>query len=144
MSERPVPKRCPKHLIDRPQLLRKLQAHGNGLRGHYGVPVYLVGSALEDDNADPRDWDIRLFLPPSHFVRRYGSVTDWIIEGGTGEWTRIRRRWSDDCVKQSQRVSEAAKMNIDFQALPWRIRGEFRGKPRMRLDTPLLELEPAT
>jgi hypothetical protein len=116
-------------------LLLNLQRHGNGLRGCYGMPVYLVGSALQDGNPYPRDWDIRLHLPDSAFEAKYGPVSSWLQQGASGQWNRTRWRWSDDCVKQSQAIAADTELNIDFQVMPWCHRETYRGKPRMRLDT---------
>ena len=123
----------PKHAT---QYLRgRLRAEANGLRGLYGVPVYLVGSALLDSNEQPRDWDVRLTLSDAEFARRYGNPERWETEGGDGQWTKVRWRWSDDCVKQSQRASANSGVLVDVQIYPERYVRRFSGKPRLRLDT---------
>lgn len=131
----PVPDGCPAHLRDRMDRLVMLQARANGLRGLLGVPVWLVGSALRDDNPDPRDWDVRLLLPEHAFEARYGPVDEWILEGATGLWGRTRWRWSDECTRFSREWAGRARLNVDLQIYPLIHWQGFRGKPRMRLDT---------
>jgi hypothetical protein len=123
----------PKHATK--WLRQHLRAEANALRGLYGVPVYLVGSALFDANPQPRDWDIRLTLPDDRFKRRYGDAEQWEFEGGDGHWTAIRWRWSDDCVKQSQRLTSNLGVLVDVQIYPERYAKRFRGRHRLRLDT---------
>lgn len=129
-------RRLPKHLRGN-KWLRSLRREANGLRGLYGVPVLLVGSALLDSNPDPRDWDIRLTIPDDDFRRRHGDPTQWEIEGGTGHWTRVRWRWSDDCVRRSRQLSASLGVLVDFQVYPRRYvrRMHWYSKPRLRLDT---------
>jgi hypothetical protein len=107
------------------------------VRGQYGWPVYLVGSALRDDNPDPRDWDVRVMLSDRWFRTRFGDPGLWEREGSTGNWTKeIRWRWSDACVKQAKHGSLHTRLNIDFQAYPLEYAHRFYGgQPRMRLDT---------
>ena len=123
----------PKHASK--YLRKSLRTEANGLRGLYGVPVYLVGSALFDSNEQPRDWDIRLALPDAEFKRRYGDPERWLFEGGDGNWTKVRWRWSDDCVKQSQRCSSNCGVLVDVQIYPESHAKRYRGRPRLRLDT---------
>ncbi len=123
----------PKHATA--YLRKRLRSEGNGLRGLYKVPVYLVGSALLDCNERPRDWDIRLSIPNAEFARRYGDPQRWILEGHDGQWTSVRWRWSDDCVKQSQQASANCGVLVDVQIYPEAFNGIFTGKPRLRLDT---------
>jgi hypothetical protein len=129
-------KRLPTHLRGN-RWLKSLRREANGLRGLYGVAVFLAGSALLDSNPDPRDWDVRLTLPDADFQRRYGPVEDWISEGNTGRWTRTRWRWSDDCVRRSRQLSVALGVLVDFQVYPRTHvkRMHYTQKPRLRLDT---------
>lgn len=126
----------PTHLADRPELLAKLRREANGLSGLYGCAVYLCGSALRDDNTDPRDWDIRLELPDPDFERRYGPVAEWEEQGASGEWGRTRGRWADDCLKQSRLSSRGTRLNIDCQIYPLsHCDGLYADRPKLRLDT---------
>lgn len=131
----PIPNGCPAHLRDRMDRLCMLQGEANGLRGLLGVPVWLCGSAMRDDNGDPRDWDVRLVLPKHRFEARYGPVDDWMAEGAVGLWERTRWRWSDDCTKFSRDWSKTTRMNIDLQVQPLPTWLKHREEPRMRLDT---------
>jgi hypothetical protein len=127
----------PRHLADGEgaHRLYLLQRWANALRGRYGVPVYLCGSALRDDNADPRDWDVRLRIPAARFRAMYGDPAQWCREGDTGQWTRVRWRWSDDCVKVTKEGWKQTRLNIDFQAYPPAMWNKFLDEPRLRLDT---------
>lgn len=126
----------PSHLKSNPELLRNFRSQANGLRGLYGEPVYLVGSALLEPNTKPRDWDIRIELPDDVFSVKYGNIDDWITEGENGNWSQVRWRWSDDCVKQSRKISAALGLNVDFQVYPIGYAKMFYWKqPRARLDT---------
>lgn len=118
------------------QYWSRLQLLGNCLRGLYGAPVFLCGSALRTDNDDPRDFDIRIELPEADFEKRYGSVGKWMDEGGTGRWTRVRWQWSDDCVKGSRDGWERTRLNIDLQIYPRPYSRALYGKKRkIRLDS---------
>jgi hypothetical protein len=113
-----------------------LQRLGNGLRGLYGAPVFLCGSALDRNNDDPRDIDVRIMLSDAEFRRRYGDPIKWMTEGGTGRWTTVRWRWSDDCTKQSRKAWRETKLNIDIQVYPqFHADTLYAKKRRVRLDT---------
>lgn len=128
--KRPIPD----HVQNR---LKALRRWANGLRGYYGAPIYLVGSALSGSNPSPRDWDVRVTLADQDFARRFGDVEKWEDEGGTGKWTTIRWRWSDECVKNSKQGSAHTGLNIDFQIYPRpHVRRFYRANlPRLKLDT---------
>jgi hypothetical protein len=115
---------------------QSLRLIGNRMRGLYGVPVFLVGSALRQDNDDPRDIDIRMMLSESDFARRYGDPQKWSDEGSTGRWTRIRWRWSDDCVKLSRDAWAHTRLNCDVQVYPKRHADLlYKKKRRVRIDS---------
>jgi hypothetical protein len=116
-------------------MMHRLHAEANGIRGLYGVPVYLCGSALMDTNEKPRDWDFRITLADADFEMRYGVVDEWVKQGQSGYWTDVRWRWSDDCVKRSKAASAHLGLNVDFQAYPASYAKRFKGQPRLRLDT---------
>lgn len=127
---RPVPAHVKAQMFG----LRKM---ANGLRGMFGMPVYLCGSALQGMNPKPRDWDIRIMLPDADFKRRFGiDAKQWANEGLTGKWTEGRWRWSDECVKQSKMAYAATGLNIDLQIYPaWYANRHYRQYPKLKLDT---------
>ncbi len=134
-----TPEIIPLHMVVAELLLRQW---ANGVSGHYGVPVFLCGSALNPDNSNPRDWDVRLRLENEDFSLRYArshyanAVNRWEAEGVTGEWSAMRWSWSDDCVRQTKRGQRATGLNIDFQIYPaihWD--RKYAKMPRLRLDT---------
>jgi hypothetical protein len=105
------------------------------MRARFGHPVYLCGSALRDDNREPRDWDIRIILPDAAFARRYGSVAAWRREGETGCWTDVRHRWSKECTRYARNGVRCTGLNIDLQVYPASYaRDTFGALPRLRLD----------
>jgi hypothetical protein len=141
----PVRKKLPAHLRNRLDRWYVLVRWANFLYGYYGIPVYLCGSALRDDNDDPRDWDIRIRMSAEQFERRFGSVDKYLEEMNTGMWTRVAHRWSAECVKRSKEGWGHTHLNIDFQIDPparWR---RMLKEPRIRLDTrDLCRNRPAT
>jgi hypothetical protein len=104
---------------------------------YYGAPVYLVGSALAEANARPRDWDIRVELPDDEFQWVFGgSPKDWESEGRSGHWSPIRWRWSDECTKRTKEGWAHVGVNIDFQIYPRSYAEKLhRGEPKCRLDS---------
>ena len=138
-STLPLPKGVPAHIRDREDaqlFFWRMYREANGIRGLYGCPVYLCGSALRDDNADPRDWDFRVSMPDAAFALRFGPVGEWLREGETGNWGRTRWRWSDECVKRSKRASADLRLNVDFQIYPLSYaRTFYHHLPRLQLDT---------
>lgn len=132
----------PRHLHDRPEIISILRQWANKLSDSHGTSVYLVGSALRDDNVNPRDWDIRIKLPDPLFALKFGLsyetsriVDQWIKEGSTGKWTQLRWRWSNHCVKRAAEGSSYTSLNIDFQVYPatyWKV---YDGESRLRLNT---------
>jgi hypothetical protein len=126
----------PKHVTDN---LGVLQKFANNLRGYFGAPVYLVGSALSGKTAEPRDWDIRIILEDEDFDRHFGDPQQWNREGITGEWTELRWRWSDACTRASKQGWRECGLNIDFQIYPRFYADaqypEGKGFPRLKIDT---------
>lgn len=107
----------------------------NGTRGLYGVPIYLVGSALGEDNPTPRDWDIRCCFPDEDFKARFGDPWIWEEEGANGLWTDIRWRWSDECVKRTKGAWKCTELNVDFQIQTENSWAAYGFQPRVQLDT---------
>lgn len=123
----------------------KLRRWANRVRGRYGVPIYLCGSALRADNPDPRDWDVRIMLPDDEFALRFGPVDEWRHEGGTGQWTRTRFRWSDQCVKDTNDFNAWCHLPGDVQIYPESHAAiMYADLPRLRIDTFPDEAEDAT
>lgn len=86
-----------------------LRWHVNPLSMRYhGSPVYLVGSALHDE--DPRDVDVVVVLPDELFWRTYlhpDHHIDWMIkhwkhQGIERTPSRGWMRWARDCTKQAR------------------------------------------
>lgn len=106
----------------------------NKISGYYGHPVYLVGSQVTGINK-PRDTDVVCAIPNDEFAIRYGNLNDWLDEGVTGDWTAVRWKWADDCVKRSLDGRVETNLTIDFKVQPM---AQFKGLPsdmQYRLDT---------
>lgn len=112
----------------------KLIKWANSIRGHYGHPVYLVGSQLTDKE-NPRDVDIVLVLPNDEFTLRFGNVYEWIKEGVTGNWTSIRWSWSEECIKRWKEGCIETDLNLDFKIEPMMQHIGLKHLPSLRLDT---------
>ena len=126
----PIPEHVKKYLPE-------LQRWANRVRGLYGTPVYLVGSALTGSKPNPRDWDIRISMPDADFKIRFGDPTQWEREGNTGQWTALRWKWSDECVKQTKDAWRYTGLNVDFQIYPASHVRRLYPKvfPKLRIDT---------
>lgn len=131
----PLRKSMPKHLTQHLDRWFLLVRWGNFTAGYFGTPVYLVGSALRDDNDDPRDWDIRVRLPKFRFETMFGPTEEWVENRERGIVTRTYWRWVDECVKRSINGIRHTHLNIDFQVYPDILWKKFRAEPRLRLDT---------
>ena len=126
----------PSHLTQNTTRKIRLRRWANLLRGLYGVPIYLCGSALIECNKNPRDWDIRVEMPDEDFRRRFGDPQKWEEEESTGQWTEVRYRWSDECVKRSKEGWRAVDLNMDFQIYPLSYCERlYRKRPKIKLDT---------
>jgi hypothetical protein len=128
MGDKPIP-------VHVQEELSVLKRWANRLAGHYGAHVYLVGSALEGDNPKPRDWDIRINMSDEDFAVRFGDVDTWTTEGGTGEWTDVRWRWSRECTKTTKDGWHSCGLNIDFQIYPLSHVERVYPFERLQLDT---------
>jgi len=125
---------APKHLREDHGRRFLLLRWANFVAGYYGVPVYLVGSALRDDNPDPRDWDIRIRLGNEAFKLAFGDPHDYNARLDSGFWGKVNWHWSRECVKRADEGQRHTHLFIDFQietAKGWR---KSAGKPRLRLD----------
>jgi hypothetical protein len=129
----------PKHVAEN---LPRLRRFANSIRGLYGFPVFLVGSALSGSNPSPRDWDLRLILPNEEFTRHFGDYEKWSHEGTSGLWTDIRWKWSDECVKLSKQGWRECGLNIDFQIYPQDFADlmfPLHSFPRMQVDSRIMK-----
>ena len=116
-------------------LMWLLRRWANGLFTVYGSPIYLCGSALQPDNPDPRDWDIRVRIRAADWLIRFGeSAALWVEQGDTGQWTTGRWRWSDECTKRTREGWRHTHLNIDFQCYPACYWGKFKDQARVRID----------
>ena len=128
-----------KHYLKKEEFA-ELQKWANGIRGYYGAPVYLVGSVLQ--KKDYRDVDIRIILSDYEFGCRYGtprqalvSTQEWIDASATGNWTKVRWKWSDDCVKRTRIAWRDTNLNIDFQVYPESFAKMYEHQPKLQIDT---------
>lgn len=127
-------------LPDAPPCVIRAQLLAAGLSArYYGLPVYLVGSAITDP--DPRDIDLVIPIPDDLFAAMYGeenttverNVGDWCTGTG-GHATPIWLRWARDCARQSRQLTMACRRAVDFKTqLPIRF-DSYADKPRVRLD----------
>ncbi len=108
----------PSHITENKLLLEKLRSFANEVAIKYNLPVYLCGSALNENNSNPRDWDLRIWMPDSIFKKLFGSPEIWEQEGKTGQWTNIRSGWSDICVKITEDGWEHTQLQLDCQICP--------------------------
>jgi hypothetical protein len=89
----------------------------------YKSSVYLGGSALH--SADPRDWDLRVFLPDEVFADRWGEWQLWAAEGRTGQWTERRWAWAGEMVKRTKQGCRATGLEVDFMVQPQSYRERY-------------------
>lgn len=94
-----------------------LMIWANSIRVHYGYPVYLVGSQLTDKE-NPRDVDVICAIPDDEFTSKFGDVNKWIEEGLTGQYSEIRLKWIDECIKRWKEAVIETNLNIDFKIQP--------------------------
>jgi len=132
----------PEGLPQSPFVLRAW-AQASGLSSRYfGCPVYLVGSALRDD--DPRDVDLVVAMPDELFVASYGDhpwrigathdeLDAWETSKGDANPAPIWRRWARDCAKQSRLLTLSCGRAVDFKVQPLRAFDAYGGT-RVRLD----------
>lgn len=116
-------------------MLWLLRRWANRQRGLLGEPVYLCGGALDPDNKDPRDWDIRVLLPKEVFETKYGDELVWASEQELGAFGRTSWRWVRDMVRTSRDGMKHTHLNIDFQIFPPHKWEKFEGRPRVQIDT---------
>lgn len=116
-------------------LSQYLRGWANQMAARYGHPVYLVGSALVEDN--PRDVDLAVVLPDEEFKNRFGGTYNEAMRlGPTPEGPQPR--WCAEVAKLSRQACRYHPgANIDFKVQ------DETGAPkadRLRLDT--VDLDP--
>lgn len=80
-------------------------------------------------------------LSDKDFALRYGkgktnATEQWIEQGESGQWTDVRWKWSDDCVKHAKDGARHTHLNIDFQVYPKSYAHDKFGKrAKVRIDT---------
>ena len=93
-------------------MLPKLKCVANQLYAYYGGAVYLVGSALEKEDA--RDIDVRVVVSHKDFERLFGPHTDFFKEYSTGEFGLTTWRWAEDRLKRCRLLYDRFGLRIDF------------------------------
>lgn len=81
----------------------------------FGVPVFLIGSALSE--AEPNDIDVRIILPDGQFDVWFGDIVG-IRSTDPGAWSDRSYAWAAFCGKQAAWVSKFCGVPLDFQVLP--------------------------
>ena len=109
-------------------------------RYYHGHPVYLVGGALRDLEAEPRDVDLVCVLPDATFRWMFGGGYDeWIVgrawpDRGSGTWLR----WAREVVKRSEQLTEEARRPIDFRLQHEKVAEHYASEPRLRLSVEIV------
>ena len=130
---------------------QRLHARARLVAVRFRSPVYLVGSALT--SPDPRDWDVRVVMTHSTFYDVFAADLDlpqwdklqvddsaaytWKLEGQTGDWTALRRRWGRECVKLTENLAKHTKLNIDAQIQPVLEANFYKDEPAVMLSKPM-------
>lgn len=117
-----------------------LRAHvyASGISARYfGLPVYLVGGALHDD--DPRDIDLVVPVPDDLFRAMYnnGAAADlstWSSGQREANPSKMWRLWARDCAKQSRNATMFVQRTVDFKTQPQTYFDTYSALPRVRLD----------
>ena len=80
--------------------------------------IVVVGSTLA---RTPRDLDVVHFIPLEQFEEEFGDFKTFLHEGKTGQWTDIRLRWSDTCIRQGRVLEERIKEGLRKYPLDYKI-----------------------
>jgi hypothetical protein len=115
----------------------RLVRWANYMRGYYGFPIYLVGSAL--NKTMPRDIDVCCIIPDDLFCKRYhiDNIEQHVSKKISGIWNNSHWRWSDDIIKKTYHGWDFTHMNIDFKVISETENKEqgYEGKEKLQLDT---------
>lgn len=121
------------HVAD---LITRLRPWANQLAARFGHPVFLVGSALEEE--DPRDVDVVCILPSLEFWGRYGGSLSH--EAPSAQWKPGSLRWGRDMAKLGAYASQHLGVNVDLKVqADYLADHRFPDRPRERIDN--LDLE---
>jgi hypothetical protein len=127
-----VPSDAPPPYLD---FATKFRRNANSLATFYGAKIWLVGSALFEE--DPRDYDVRVFLDRTEFKRLFGSsslqerTVDDFTSFAAWEW-----KLGYENLKRSRILSWRMNYRVDFQIQSEAEARAFYGqKTRVRLDT---------
>jgi hypothetical protein len=123
----------------------RLVRWANYMRGYYGFPIYLVGSALTKKM--PRDIDVCCIIPDALFCQRYHieDIQQHVSKKISGIWNDEHWRWSDDVMKKVYHGWDFTHMNIDFKVISEAESKEqgYMDKPKLQLDTRAVEFSKA-
>lgn len=108
-----------------------LRGWANQVAARFAAPVYLVGSALFEE--DPRDVDIVVILPDAAFAARYESCGDFQALGS--QVSEGARRWAADVAKIGGQLALFHRMNVDFKIQPQSHADRFYDGWRLRIDS---------
>lgn len=115
------------------ELASKLEGWADQIFARYGFPVYLVGSALTEQ--EPRDVDVIVLMPNDDWEARWGPITEYKIARWSlknKDWFMdTHRKFCTDMGKLSARAARILGMNIDFRVQP---KCDCQDGPRLRLD----------
>ena len=124
-------------------------AYASALSARYfGLPVYLVGSALRDP--DPRDLDVVIPVPDDLFRAMHGDpfgkvdLARWSSGLRDANPPAFWRRWARDCAKQSRVMTLFCGRTVDFKTQPQSYFDTYADKLRIRLDCGLMPEESAS
>lgn len=124
-----------------PRLYDRLRRAANSLSArYYGAPVYLVGSALTDE--DPRDLDVVVVVEEELFLAMYAGPGEtyqtWIDGWSQAEPPAVWRRWARDGAKQGAMLTRILAHSVDFKVQALTETRNHTGKKAHRLDCALL------
>jgi hypothetical protein len=89
--------------------------------------IVIVGSTLTKKL--PRDLDVVHFISLPEFEETFGNFAEFLKEGKTGNWTKLRLGWSDLCIEQGRelerRINEGLRKHpIDYKIFPEGFNGD--------------------
>jgi len=109
----------------------QFQASANGLAVKFGGTVWLVGSALVRES--PRDYDVRVIISERDRLRLFGKVDTELSVND--QWSRAEWLQRTESLKQSRRMSDRYRKNIDVQIQTEEEAKRYVDDPAVRLDS---------
>lgn len=113
----------------------KFRRTANELAVFYGAPIWLVGSALFEE--EPRDYDVRVFLDKTEWKRLFGAsslqerTVDDLTSYAAWEW-----KLGYENLKRTRILSWRMNYRVDFQIQSdGCVTAFYKSKSRIRLDT---------